>query len=602
MIDTRITPNNLRIARRSLEGISNVRILEDWTWNEKVSLWALHCELTVSEYVENPFLPQVTAWYVVTSPDYPMGGISFYPSKKNGITHTFQHQLNNSKVNSDLPWRFGSLCLDINVKVLGRLFADMEPFSVEERLAWYFQRALKWLQAASNGEFTKPGEPFELPDFSPNKSFALAFSENASSYSLWTKSNDNAGTVNLVRINNTSIIAATSFQNRLGKPILVPRWGKAIEAEENEYYKGLWIRLNELPVIEPWQPPSTFGELSEVLREQGFDFYEMIKSETSKIRDGAKHFLLLGFPIPARYGKPPSRIHWQAILLPVLSSGSKTMKGFRPNESGKILFDKLKIINHNTELDWIGSENWDSEQISTRGRFPVSLSSQKVLIMGSGAVGSVVAELLIRGNINEVVLIDGEDFEVGNLVRHTLGLEDIKKPKVQRLAKRLNSINPNSKVYSIVDNFPPMSDNDRATLKQCDVIIDCTGDDKALISLSRFSWEKEKLIISINLNYGATKSFIFIYKGKVFPVQEFSQRIKPFLANMNEVDELPSDGIGCWHPVFPARADDVWLLISACVKEILNSFENPINSNTSRFTVFEQVLENNTFVGVRKIG
>jgi molybdopterin/thiamine biosynthesis adenylyltransferase len=278
------------------------------------------------------------------------------------------------------------------------------------------------------------------------------------------------------------------------------------------------------------------------------------------------------------------------------------MKGFRPNESGKFLFDKLKVINHNVELDWVSSENWNAEQISARGRFPVSFSSQRVLIIGCGAVGSVVAELLVRGNINQVVLIDGEELEVGNLVRHTLGLEDIKKPKAQQLAKRLNSINPNARVMYIADVFPPRSDNDRAILKQCDVIIDCTGDDKALISLSQFPWGKEKLIISINLNYGATKSFIFTYKGNLFPVQEYSQRIKPHLTNMDEIDELPIDGIGCWHPVFPARADDVWLLVSACVKEVLDSLEHPINPETCRFAVFEQVLENDTFVGIRKIG
>ena len=601
MIDTKIIPTDLRVARRNLEGIPNVRILNDLVWNEKVSLWVLHCELTISEYIENPFLPQVTNWYVLVSPEYPLGSISFYPSKTDGISHTFQHQLNNSKANNDLPWRWGSICLDLNVKVLGRFFAESEPLSIEERLAWYFHRALKWLQAASSGDFVKPSETFELPDFSPNKVYKLAFSENAVSYAFWNKSKDNVGIVNLVKINNTNIIAATSFCSRLGKQILAPRWGKIVEIAENEQYKGLWIRLNNLPILEPWQPPSTFGELIKVFLEQGLDFYEMIKSETSKFRDGTKHFLLLGFPIPAKHGEPPIRIHWQALLLPVLSSGSRTMKGFRPNESGKFLFDKLKVINHNVELDWVSSENWNAEQISARGRFPVSFSSQRVLIIGCGAVGSVVAELLVRGNINRVVLIDGEELEVGNLVRHTLGLEDIKKPKAQQLAKRLNSINPNAKVMYIADVFPPRSDNDTTTLKQCDVIIDCTGDDKALISLGQFPWEKEKLIISINLNYGATKSFIFTYKGNRFPVQEYSQRIKPHLTNMDDVDELPIDGIGCWHPVFPARADDVLLLVSACVKEMLDSLEHPISPETCRFAVFEQVLENDTFVGIRKI-
>ena len=108
-------------------------------------------------------------------------------------------------------------------------------------------------------------------------------------------------------------------------------------------------------------------------------------------------------------------------------------------------------------------------------------------------------------------------------------------------------------------------------------------------------------MISIALSYGATKSFVFTYRGKNFPIQEYSQNIRPYLTNIEEVDDLPSDGIGCWHPVFPARADDIWLLVSASVKEIAGFLEQPISSRICKFTVFEQVFENGVFIGVRKI-
>jgi len=599
--DDKNIPDNLLIARRSLEGIQSVRILNDWVWNEKVASWILHCQLTAPDYAEHPFLPLITDWYVAVSSEYPLGGISFFPAKINGISSTFQHQLNNFRADNDLLWRWGSICLDLNVEVLGRLFGKSEPFSVENRLAWYFYRALNWLKAASRGDFTKPGEPFELPDFSTNKEHTVAFSENASSFAFWMKSNEKVGTVNLVKVNNTNIFVATSFLNRMGKQILAADWGNIMGRPENKYDKGLWVRLSDLPVLEPWQSPSTIGELIDVLKDQDIDFYETIKSVTSEIRDGAQHFLLLGFPIPSKYGEAPIRLHWQAIRLPQLSSGSKTMDGFRPNETGRFLRDKKQIINREAKLDWISSENWNKEQISSRGKFPDSLSKKRILIIGCGAVGSLVAEMLVRGNSNHIVLSDGEKFEIGNLVRHTLEMSDIKKSKAQQLAQRLNSINPNAKVTFIADNFPPKAKDEIDIIKRCDLILDCTGDDEVLWSLLQFPWGEEKLMASVNLNYGASKAFVFTYKGVNFPVHEYSQRIEPYLGNIDEVDELPNDGIGCWHPTFPARADDVWLLMSSCVKYILNSVEHPLSSETCRFAVFEQVLENGNFMGIRKI-
>lgn len=601
MNDIRIPPENLKTARRKIEEIPNVKILNDWGWNAESSAWVLHCSLSIAEYIYSPYLPQVTNWYVLADSEYPLGSISFFPSRDNGLSHTFQHQLNNSKVAGDLPWKRGSICLDLNVKVLGRLFVESEPFSIEGRLAWYFHRALNWIQAASHGEFAKTGEPFELPDFSPNKKFTVAFSEDADSFSFWMNNDERVGTVSLLMIKNTNILATKAFLNRSGKQIQAPDWGKVVDSADNEYYKGLWIRVDNIPILDPWQPPSTFGELIELLKVQGLDFYEMIEPVTSEIRDGAKHFLLLGFPIPSKYGEAPIRIHWQAVLLPTLSSGTKTQRGFRPNQRGKFLRDKLEVVTPTTELDWVVSENWDKEQISARGRFPDSLSEKKMLIIGCGAVGSAIAELLVRGNASQIILVDGEELEVGNLVRHTLALHDIKKPKAQQLARRLNSVNPNSKINFSAVHFPPKSENEIETINHCDVIIDCTGDDKALLTISEFPWDKDKLVISVALNYGATRSFIFAYMGRRFPVQEYSLQIKPYLTNLDEVDDLPADGIGCWHPVFPARADDIWLQVSACMKEIVDLLEQPIGSGAYKFTAFEQVIENGNFVGVRKI-
>lgn len=78
--------------------------------------------------------------------------------------------------------------------------------------------------------------------------------------------------------------------------------------------------------------------------------------------------------------------------------------------------------------------------------------------------------------------------------------------------------------------------------------------------------------------------------------------INPWLGKeLQEYDdqELPREGIGCWHPVFPARADDIWMMASTAVKHIESLLKSPIKSPD--LAVFEQVYENSSFVGIHQV-
>jgi hypothetical protein len=63
--------------------------------------------------------------------------------------------------------------------------------------------------------------------------------------------------------------------------------------------------------------------------------------------------------------------------------------------------------------------------------------------------------------------------------------------------------------------------------------------------------------------------------------------------------ELPREGIGCWHPVFPARVDDVWLMVSVAVKH-LESVIAAIPTQPE-LIIFEQYYENDVFAGIRRL-
>ena len=80
------------------------------------------------------------------------------------------------------------------------------------------------------------------------------------------------------------------------------------------------------------------------------------------------------------------------------------------------------------------------------------------------------------------------------------------------------------------------------------------------------------------------------------------ERLGPWLKREQEENtgrELPREGIGCWHPLFPARVDDIWVLAGITVKYlegILSSSQLEPN-----LTVFEQSYDETGFTGFRKV-
>ncbi len=224
------------------------------------------------------------------------------------------------------------------------------------------------------------------------------------------------------------------------------------------------------------------------------------------------------------------------------------------------------------------------------------------MLVGAGALGSAVAELLLRAGVHHITVLDGEDLRAGNLCRHTLGIQDLEKNKADGLAKRLGGGSPHAVVEAITSYFPPNKPEEIAKVQDCDLIIDCTAEDDVLKGMSVFSWNGVKVFASLSLGFAAKRLFCFVAECTRFPLQNFKDVILPWLkrddAERGNV-ELPREGLGCWHPVFPARIDDIWMLAAIGVKQLAIVMESSFV--TTGLTVFEQTIENDTFVGVRRL-
>ena len=47
-------------------------------------------------------------------------------------------------------------------------------------------------------------------------------------------------------------------------------------------------------------------------------------------------------------------------------------------------------------IEWLASENWDLAQMVSRGSLPATIINQHVLLIGGGALGSIICEVLVR--------------------------------------------------------------------------------------------------------------------------------------------------------------------------------------------------------------
>lgn len=139
-------------------------------------------------------------------------------------------------------------------------------------------------------------------------------------------------------------------------------------------------------------------------------------------------------------------------------------------------------------------------------------------------------------------------------------------------------------------------------MQQCDMILDCTRQDVVLRHLEAFSWQGTKLFVSLSLGFRARRLFCFTMSRNSFPHSDFRELLHPWLEREREDyadEQLPREGIACWHPVFPARFDDVAMMASAAMKYLESLMARP--PLVSTLTVFEQQYEQDTFVGVRKV-
>ncbi len=594
MAATAEAPPNLELARRALDDL-NTEIVAIEPWRRIPANprgWQLAFELKPDGLDPNGDIPTRTRWYALVGEDYPAGSVSILPAKVRGISDTFAHQAVNEPGDAANPWRLGQLCLVESIDGHELAAAREEDRSAKHRLVWHVRRALDWLRDASHDRLIRDGDPFELPWFGEHKLVAptVAFHEGAETFARWAGVSEEVGLVDLVSVRSgiNEVVGALAFRSLGGRVLVAPTWGKAI-ANANVLPSGLWFRFDELPVRPPWRAPQSWRELMDRAAERGIDLTARLRQATSAIRDGLSHYVLLGFPIPARKGEEPYLIHWVGFRLPALRNNRRrtAIPGFRTPQANWVADRSIGILAPDATLDWVKTENWHPNQLATRGRLQGGLAGRRIALIGAGVLGSNLAELVVRAGVQELAIIDGGLVEAGNLVRHTLTLEDVGLPKAHRLERRLNRANPNTSVNGLFETLPTTDKATIEALQAADIVIDTTGSEAVIEALAATEWKPDMIFVSVSFSFGAGRLYMYLAQGATFPIADFRRRTDPWVeADRRPVTEFPWRGAGCWSAVFPARADDVAVLVATATRQIDERLRTTFAA--SDFRVFER--------------
>jgi molybdopterin-synthase adenylyltransferase len=136
------------------------------------------------------------------------------------------------------------------------------------------------------------------------------------------------------------------------------------------------------------------------------------------------------------------------------------------------------LLSKNIQMNNVNNTNRYSKQIlmpeiGEKGQERLSKSS--VLIAGCGALGSVIANSMVRAGAGFVRIIDRDFIELDNLPRQVLfDEEDIKKglPKAVAAAEKLRLVNSEIKIEPVVADLT--SENIEQLMKGMDIAIDGT--------------------------------------------------------------------------------------------------------------------------------
>lgn len=356
-----------------------------------------------------------------------------------------------------------------------------------------------------------------------------------------------------------SIIKKEQFKETIRKKI--PPCHKKLIIEELKEVKKEIITNNGIKYIEaPWHKVSE----------------ELMTEEEEKVEDWVQfgQYVYDYFVVGFEHGK---EIQWVLFFTNPASI-----------KNNQISYDiKIRTININSlvsiKMDKASPQYITKEMFFGRGALCPILAGKHIALVGLGAIGSIVADVLTHSGIQYIGLWDGDIVEPGNICRSSYQLRDLGQSKVDAIKTKIQSINPFVNISEVIPhgywsydaNFSNYVNgtfydnvnynNQEEAVKQLDnfdLIIDCTGSNEMLHFLSYAASNID--IISMCITNHANDLLCITNKDG----NPFEQR-KAYLSRIEQdTKNFYIEGEGCYSPTFLANNCDIASLVNLALRDL----------------------------------
>lgn len=191
------------------------------------------------------------------------------------------------------------------------------------------------------------------------------------------------------------------------------------------------------------------------------------------------------------------------MRLLTITSRKKALNSGRKNDLTYDIFSK----NHSNSKSWrIQMEKYSAEkyirQIMLFGEEgQEKLRRAKVLVVGTGGLGSPISTYLAAAGVGEIIIADFDKVDLSNLNRQYLHHEkDIGRDKIISAKEKLLSLNPEIKVETVKEKIT--DENASTIIPPCDLIIDALDNFDTRHVLNKLAVERK-----IPLIHGAVSGY-----------------------------------------------------------------------------------------------
>lgn len=428
-----------------------------------------------------------------------------------------------------------------------------------------------WFEKAALNELDHPEGPLHPPIAYPVSKTVVCIREDTPSRELWPW------------------FGAAILNKKKTDYYELENWNEVSSIEKNTIFSPALLLDFELP----FEYPKTIRYLFKYIESKGVDtskilVHLMLASE--RIKKDEPLYFVIGTPSRGIAGNSESRLQHLTVWeiekndvqkLKNVALACDVLNEYKDNQTPsnlKIIIDdmfkELYKWQNTSSVNWCSVTEERPEIITRRdeGSETDWFKNKTVSIWGCGALGSVIAEHLVRAKVNKIILYDNKKVNRGILVRQNFIESDINDDKTESLKRRLQEINNEVEVQIFSDNIIKVLDNDDWRVG-VDVVIDATASLRVRSKLES-SIKNNKLTIPIGsvmisgaAQYGVVTFVPKHYSGATLDVLRrlsISVKKRPWLKRWDnafwdeatdEVARQPEPG--CSEPTFVGSHADV---------------------------------------------